>query len=292
MSAARDEASGTYRFTHDAMACTFALQLVASDPNYARQAAAAAFAELDQLEQVLSRFIPHSDIGQLNVQPPGEFLRISHHTRTCLELAARLYADTGGALNIAYRSQRPADTPPEQPPLIFDPRIHAVARTDAGVTLDLGGIGKGYALDHLVTVLRAWNIGAALLQAGQSTAYAFGAPPDATHWTVGLRAPYDQPPPRASLPLVDAAFSGSGQWLHGAHILDPRGGGAIPANRAAWAGAPTAAEADALSTAFMIMDVAAIQGLCARRPELWAILRRGGPADDVFVNGALFPASP
>ncbi len=246
------------RFEHDAMACTFELLLCEPDARYAAQAADEAFAELDRLEAELSRFVPTSDVARINRLQPGEAVAVCEATLECLELADQVARLTGGAFDVAYAS----DPPAAGEPLMVDRRGARVAVTRAGVRLDLGGIGKGYALDRLARLLRQWDITCALLHAGQSTALACGPGPGGEGWRLPLRDPRGADHTLGHVCLRDAALSGSGRTLHGAHIVDPRAGTAAAGHLAAWALAPSAALADGLSTAAMVLDEAAIRQVC------------------------------
>ena len=264
-----DDARG-WRFAFDAMACTFGLQIVHARQDYARQAAWAACAEIERLEQLLSRFVPSSDISHLNSAQPGELVRVSTETLECLQLATQVHTDTNGAFDIAFRSRRTLD--PDVPPLVLDPAAHAIGVQVAGLMLDLGALGKGYAVDRAVAVLRDWEIHAALVDSGQSTVHALGHPRDAEAWRVGLRRPGQQDTLLGTIELRDQALGGSGQLLHGPHIIDPRTGNPVGTSIAAWAVASTAALADALSTAFMVLSPAEVQAFCAQHPDISAIL--------------------
>jgi thiamine biosynthesis lipoprotein len=255
------------RFEHEAMACTFGLYLPDLEIRYAQSAAQAAFDEIDRLEALLSRYIPHSDIARVSALEAGQSIRVSPETIACLQLAAQVYTATGGAFDIAFRSRRTAPTAP----LVFDPDAHAVGVQTAHVSLDLGAVGKGYAVDCVVAVLREWGINSALVDSGQSTAYAHGS------WPIALRA-VDQSTTLGSLQLTEAALSGSGQRLHGGHIVDPRTGRPADRYSATWAMAPLAALSDALSTAFMLMPPNAVRDLCAQWPGVSAILLPAGAA--------------
>jgi thiamine biosynthesis lipoprotein len=270
-----------HRFDHNAMACTFEIYVAGHDAKYAGHAAAAAFAEVDRLEQLLSRFIPTSEIAQLNALEPGHSLRASLETIECLQIAAQLFADTAGAFDVAFRR---ADR--SAPPLILDPRQHAIGVQVANVQIDLGGLGKGYAVDQVVARLREWSIAAAVVHSGRSTAYALGSPPGAAGWRMSLRAA-EGAATLGTLTLRDRALSGSGQVLHGAHIVDPRTGQPVPAGRCAWALADSAAVADGLSTAFMILSDAEVADVCGRRADATAILSTAvSVGRDVVQHGA------
>ena len=102
-----------------------------------------AFAELAAVQAALSRFEPGSDIARFNAQAVGEALRVGPHAQAVLAAAAGLHAQTEGAFDIALGSGRwrPDDT--------------RLVKIDAGTTLDLGGIAKGYAVDCAVAALQA-----------------------------------------------------------------------------------------------------------------------------------------
>ena len=281
------------RLAHDAMACTFELYLVGLDASRGQQVAWAAFDEVDRLEQMLSRFVPHSDIARVNALAPGQSVRVSAETIECLQLAAKVYMETGGAFDIAFRSRKRAvgsDPAQTVTPLVFDPTSHAVGVQIANVALDLGALGKGYAVDRVVALLHEWGVQAALVHSGQSTVYALGRQPDGSAWRVSLRRPDRQSVTLGTLELRDGALSGSGQLLHGGHIIDPRTGQPADALQATWAVAPSAALSDALSTAFMVMTPDAIASLCGRWEGVSAILR---PASGTQPEWLCFgPAKP
>ncbi len=200
---ADDSAARLHSCTHDAMGCTFGLLLDHADATYARQAARAAFDEIDRLECELSRFIPTSDVARLNAAPPDTPIHVSPDTIACLQLAAALHHDTNGAFDVTYR--RPT-TPHTEPALLLDPSTHAVGRRHADVTIDLGGIGKGYSLDCAIEVLHEWQIPRGLAHSGQSTLRAW---PTTHNWRIA--------PPRTRQPEPHHRHRRSGwplpQWL-------------------------------------------------------------------------------
>jgi thiamine biosynthesis lipoprotein len=284
------------RFTHDAMACTFELALVCEDAAYAGQAARAAFTEIDRVERELSRFIPTSDIARINALHTGETIRLGIEGVECLQLAAQVCADTNGAFDVTYasscRTEPPASAGGDDrlrtgptvsrpaAPLELDPKSRCVRARTEGVRVDLGGIGKGYAIDQVPPILRDWGIDAGLIHAGQSSVYALGAPPGAEHWRIALRDPVNQDETLEHVSLSNAALSGSGHLLHGNHIIDPRSGRPVVNRLGAWALAPSAALSDALSTAFMVMSPDEVTGYCETHPEVSALLLLGaGDAD-------------
>ncbi len=243
------------------MACTFGVALLEDDADYARQAADAAFAEVDRLECELSRFVATSDVARINALRPGETVVVGIDTLECLELADRLCRETGGAFDVAFRSP-PGE--PGHPPLIVDRASRTVTAARPDVQIDLGAIGKGYAVDQMVALLREWSIAAGLIHAGQSSVYALGQPTEAEAWIIPLRDPRQPARTIGHATLRDQSLSGSGRQLHGDHIIDPRRGAPATARLAAWAIASGAAVSDALATAAMVLTCDEIADYCAR----------------------------
>jgi hypothetical protein len=159
-------------FHHEAMATTFAVVIADHPRDYARQAAAAAYRELDRLESELSRYIESSDIARANRLACGETISIGEDTLQCLLIAADVSIATGRAFDAAYASQRAPDQPADAPLFTLDPDAHTLTSRAARLHLDLGAVGKGYALDRMAAQLTEWAVTTACLQSGGSTALA------------------------------------------------------------------------------------------------------------------------
>ncbi len=279
-----------HRFRHEAMASVFEIYIAGDDASYAGQAALAAFDKLDRIEQDLSRFIENSDITQINNLPAGQPLKLGLDAFGCLMLSAKIYEETGGAFDITIGSLLDCwlteDQTLRKPSgrdlsfacqhtgmslLTLDETEHTITLSTAPVQVDLGGVGKGYAVDRMAKLLGDWSIDTALINAGQSSVRAIGAPAQAEGWPVTLTDPRNRSRTLARLYLRDQALSGSG-LQKGPHIIDPRI--AMPAEdkRAAWASAPDAATADALSTAFMVMSPDEIEKYCLQHSDVSAMI--------------------
>lgn len=263
---------------HDAMACTWGLYLPADDQPYARQAAAAAFAELDRLEAVLSRFRPDSDISQLNRATAGQTVPVGPETRECLELAHQVQLATSGAFDVTYASTTPAADRPAAERWQITADRRAIAILADGVQFDLGGIGKGYALDQLRVLLAEWDFDRGLLHGGQSTVLALGGADEP--WRLPLRHPTNPEETLGTVELHDQALSGSGAILHGEHIQDPRRAVRPRHALATWAVAPQAALSDALSTALFVLEWAPVPAVCDTFAAGAAMLTAGEPTVD------------
>jgi thiamine biosynthesis lipoprotein len=248
-------------FSHEAMATTFQVFIAGRPAEYARQAAAAAFLELDRLENELSRYIESSDIARANRLGAGASLVLGEDALQCLLGAAQISALTDRAFDLAYASPRAKGS--DDPLFALDPATHTLTSLTERLRLDLGAVGKGYALDRMAAVLAEWDITSACLQSGGSTALALAHPPEAPGWPIGVAEDV--------LPFTARAVSGSGIAVQGAHLIDPRTGSPASRSRRVWSFAATAAEADALSTAFFIMTDEAVIGFCGEHPCYGAV---------------------
>ena len=207
-------------FSHEAMATTFELSLAGVAAPYARQAAGAAWRELDRLESELSRFVESSDIARASRLAPGQSIVIGDDATECLRLAAAWSAATARAFDPAYASTRDPADDPDAPLFALDPAAHTLTSLTAQLRLDLGAVGKGYALDRLAEVLREWDIASARLQSGGSTVLALAPPPGESGWPVAL----GEGPARTLVSLAHRAMSASGLAVQGRHLIDPRTG--------------------------------------------------------------------
>ncbi len=243
------------RFMHDAMNTTFQLRLTDVEPSAAHGMARECFDHLDYLESRLSRFIEGSDISRINHLQAGETLYISEACHECLLISLDAHARTHSLFDITLGShiahRKSADTgplPPLSGSLIIHPDIAAVTCQLPGREIDLGGVGKGYALDQLRQILVDWGAPGGLLTAGASSMLAFG--PDA--WPIDLAADRDS----LRLSLTNHALSASGTGIQGGHIIHPGGNEAMPAQPAnrVWVTASTAALAEIWSTALILIE--------------------------------------
>jgi thiamine biosynthesis lipoprotein len=289
------------RFGHEAMNTDFTIFVDprATDTTYAGSATHAAFARLDRVEEILSRFVASSDIAKVNALAQGESYVLEAETWDCLCVAARMAAATSRAFDPAtgvlidfWKAWAKAPVPPsagEHPPgwhaaweqhrqgeFALDPASRSITCVSAGSKLDLGAIGKGYALDEMARVLENdWGVSNALLSAGGSTVLALDAPGGRAGWKIGFGGETRLP----LLLLARRALSSSGSQMQPTHLLDPRSGEIVQRTQFVRAVAPTAAEADALSTAFFIMDREGIAAHCAGNPEHIALLAQALPED-------------
>ena len=253
--------SSFHRFAREAMAATYEILVDGGDSIYAGQATEEAFRELDRLEAKLSRFDETSDVSQINHAATGVPVAVGYDTFACIRLALFVSKETNGAFDVTSPDCDFGSVDLVEGEL-------SVALRRPGASIDLGGIGKGYALDRMSEILGRWDVNRSLLIAGGSTVLAMDAPAQEQGWPIqfGGREHSRQ------LKLCHCSFSGSGLAVKGEHIVDPRSGIPVPARKRAWALAPTAALSDALSTAFMIMERTSIEVFCEKHQEIgWAL---------------------
>jgi FAD:protein FMN transferase len=287
------------RFSHEAMNTVFEVYAAHPDERYAAQAAQAAFAVVDRLEGELSRFRSNSDITRVNHLKAGESARVGEAALECLLIARHLYDLTDGAFDVAIGTGLPS--------LEIDADAFLIRVPAGGIRVDLGGIGKGYAVDVMAEVLEEWGLDRAFVHGGFSSALALEAPAGCDGWPLTLSDPGEPSRILSRLSMRQAALSASGV-RKGDHILDPRTRAPVRGRIAAWVALPRparpgaaaagdpgprlapAAVADALTTAFMLLSVDQIAALCDRSPGLEAwILLDGASTDLLHFNGQTTP---
>ena len=293
------------------MATRFEMVLHGEDAVALRAAGEEAISEIERLEEQLSLYRTSSEISALNSRAARAPVRVTPPVFALLQHAQRLTQETGGAFDITIgplvrcwgfmggTGRLPsAEELAEARAIIGMDLVHLDAKNFTvqfareGVTLDLGAIGKGYAIDRAIEVLRDAGIASALLHGGTSTVYALGHPPDAEYWKVAV----ENPPasvtataiPLPPLLLKDEAMSVSAIWGRSfekegqifGHVLDPRTGS--PAARAVLAGVilPSATETDALSTALLTLGAEGHDKIAKLRAGMRTFLVPG--ADEQF----------
>ncbi len=280
-----------HRFAHQAMGTHFEIFIAGGEADYAGQAAQAGFAEIDRLDRLFSRFDMRSEIYQINRLSPGGRLLIGVETYQCLAIGESARRETGGAFDVNVRGRAKArnEGADESSGAVSEPAFELIER-EAGyeirrregprgdfqaLDLDLGAIGKGFALDAALGVLNDWDVENVLLHGGTSTALAAGSAPEYGDkdggWPVGVGGGW----PCLGVPdefiLRNRALSGSGTEVKGRHILDPRTGTPARGHVAAWAAHRLASVSDALSTAVMVMSTEDVEAFCAAHPDVSAL---------------------
>ena len=238
-----------HHFRHEAMNTTFHIRFAEASAD-AAFIARDCFDVIDFLEDRLSRYRQDSDITRINLLPAGETLYITPETHQCLLRSIELYQQTAGLFDITlgqrirHRKDGHDGPPPElQGQIVIHPDEPAVTCVEPGRELDLGGIGKGFALDFLGEKLEEWEAPPMLLSAGASTHLTWG---DAA-WPIRL----ESAKAARVVELKNGALSASGTEIQGSHIVHPDAGGLLVEGRV-WVVANCATTADAWTTALIL----------------------------------------
>jgi len=235
------------------------------------------FQEARRLEEVFSTFDDGSELSQLNRLAGQGPLAIHGDLWSALEISLRLWRETEGALDITIGPLIDLWGAAEEHGGLPSPTsvVEALDRTgiskvhllpdgrgelrQAGMRLDLGGIGKGYTVDRLKGLLVQEGIERAFINFGRSSLAALGSPPEGAAWPVLLYN--DDGEPVGVAHLRDRALSVSGSFGHSyeiegtryGHLIDPRDGFPLCHRTLGVAVARTATEAEALTKALVIL---------------------------------------
>ena len=177
----------------------------------------------------MSRFLPNSDITRINHLDAGERTRVAASTMECLGIARHMFDLTGGTFDVSIGTGLPS--------LVLDPDEAHVHATRSGVHLDLGGVGKGYAVDLMAELLDEWDLERALVHGGFSSVLALDAPDDDGGWALTFSDPRQPSRVLERLSLCQTAVGASGIRKTD-HVVDPRSGVPIRERLASWAAVP------------------------------------------------------
>jgi FAD:protein FMN transferase len=242
----------------------------------AQEASDRAFKEMERVDHLLSNFDPDSELSRMNRGASSGVFVAAPELFEFMKECQRFFRMTGGTFD------------PTVGPLVrawgfFEPHPHIPSKEEAlslrakvgmgkieindahstvrfpvqGMEIDPGGIGKGYAVDRAAGVLKESGITSGLINAGGSSFYAIGHPPDVEFWWIGVKDPGRPDQAIAFVPLCDNSLSTSGSLekhvqvghqIFG-HIFDPRSGRPVEGALEVSVLAPTATESDALTKA-------------------------------------------
>ncbi len=290
------------------MATLFDFIIVHESKDYAQQVIWECIKEIDRLENELSRFKPNSDISRINNLKLGEKIVLSVDAFNCISRSIELYKETHGAFNIAcgallkcwlnpdYILKNPTDDEVESAlmksrieNIVLHSEDFSIEILEEGTVMDLGAFGKGYAIDSVADILNEWNIECALLSAGRSSIKAIGAPEGFSGWQISISNPAKQNQVIKTFSLADISIGASG-LSKGNHIISTLTGKPVERNEGSWAFFHNTADADAFSTAFMILENDLISGLAEKHNQLSAVVYENN-SKKIYEFGSLPPSA-
>jgi FAD:protein FMN transferase len=291
------------------MACQFEITLDSADAGFV-PAAQAALNQIDQIESHLTVFRQTSAIVDINRRAAKEAVSVDPALFDLLRRCQRLSRATGGAFDITSTALsrcwgflRREGRVPSQDAIDAARRavgmdhveLDAVDSTvrfrENGVELNLGAVGKGYALDRVAVTLRDAGTRHALMSAGRSSLLAIGG--RGRGWSIDLIAiACDRALARVWLRDAALGTSGSGEQFVMAddrrygHVLDPRTGWPAQGVLSATVVCVSAADADALSTAFLVGGPELAQRYCDEHADVLALITPDDSSGRTFKIGS------
>jgi FAD:protein FMN transferase len=263
-----------------AMGTVFEIVAYDSSPGHAAAAIDKAFDEIVRLDQLLSNYNPDSELSQLNRTAHFQSQTVSADLYRITEESVEYSRISGGKFDITVaplvdfwkQALRDGTAPSMQQQLearkcmgyekikLLHP--NQIEFFSSCLRIDVGGIGKGYALDRAADILRSLGISRALLDAGGSTIYAMGAPAGQPGWLVRLRDPSQRLDPQVLLSENSLSTSEQSppsllQNNSAGHIIDPETGLPLHSSYAVSVIATTATASDALATTLLLVGPSA-----------------------------------
>ena len=283
--------------TTDAMGTTFTVVVYGTDLASMNEAIDAAFEEAHRLDALLSNYRPASEWSRINRQAAARPVAVSSELfrllSDCIEysrLSEGTFDVTVGPLMRAWGfsgGSRHVPSPDRIRAALelvgylhvqLDARKRTVRFDRPGVEIDPGGVGKGYAVDRMVQILRARGFRTALVAASGSSIFGLGNPPDEPRgWPISIADPWDHRNNAAQVFLKDLSLSTSGSYEKSfrigghrySHIMDPRSG--VPAESAVQVTviAPRTLDSEVWAKPYFIQGRA---WTAAHKPKSWRVL--------------------
>jgi FAD:protein FMN transferase len=290
--------------SRNAMGTLFTIYLYADREDRAQACFETAFEEIERLDETLSNYRASSELSRINRLAARQAVTTDPEVFDLLQTALAYSRLSDGAFDItvgplmrAWGFFRGEGRYPDEEELRrarenvgfekvhLDPATRTVRFATEGVELDLGAIGKGYAVDRAVSLLREAGAEIALVDAGSSTMYAMEAPPGARGWTVRVPQPHDRSQTVSTVMLRNQALSTSGSYEQFfqladrsyCHVMDPRVGTPVQGVLQATLVTSDSTTSDALSNAMFVMGPEAGRTILAGLREargLWIVEER------------------
>lgn len=234
------------------------LLLIHPDSALVRSLWQAITGKLEQLENMLNRFNPESEVALLNKQLSRNPLQVSEELWTMLLLCRQYYEKTLSLFDITLKDFSQ----------INFHNNRKISSNQQGLSLDFGGFAKGYALKKIKEMITAENIQDAFIDFGNSSIMGIGHHPYGDCWKVSFLNPYDQSPLN-EFDLKDIALSTSGNTQqYTGHIINPLTGIFDEQRKASTILSADPLDAEILSTVWMIADEKQREQICRNFKEI------------------------
>ena len=295
------------REVHYQMGTFLELTLWHSEAHAAKQIIREAVQEVHRLEEILSNFDADSAVSRFNQKAGKGRTRLPVDLYNLLRMARGYGAVTGGYFDVTvgplvelWRETLSVGHLPDRETLTHARRKVSFEKLKLydggeaelllpGMKIDLGGIGKGYAVDRIAERFKAAGVSSALINFGGSSIYGVGVPPGEKGWEVGIQGTDGRL--RGVMRLRDAALSTSSSMGHSwtvggkryGHLIDPKNGIPVTELRMATVIAPSATVAEALTKPLIVIGGNALP-MAERLPKTEAVvISEQGPV--IFSNG-------
>ena len=294
-------------FSQNAMGCQFQVLCTIDDQQWLADVVLDGFAMIQSLEQALTVYQPTSQVCRINQAAGGDGVQVDQQVFELIETSCELSALTGGAFDVTMGPltklwgfhHRQGALPGQHDVaqtldivgfqhIRLDKDNRAIGLDRTNMEINLGGIGKGYALDCLCRFIEKAEVKNFLIHGGQSSIVARGTRhhDEPSDWTVGISHPLQPRRRLAEIKITNQAIgtSGSGRqsFVHQGkrygHIIDPRTGWPADHLVSATVVAPTATKADALATAIFVLGRQGAESLCQRDPSLGVVVIAESPS--------------
>ncbi len=302
-------ASYVEQYAKNAMACEFEIMFNMHQYRQSGVAAMAAFQLIDALEAQMTAYQTDSEVSLICQNAFASDVAVESRLFNLLLLSRRLFEETGGAFDITSEplskiwgfNKRSGSLPDE---LVIKKTLESVGMsqvrlmedsttirfTSRNVGINLNGIGKGYALDRVAELFQSRGIDNYIVHGGQSSVVARGTsvastqtgePEEAAEgWSIGVSHPTLPGVRLGEILLRDQALGTSGTARQGffhngkryGHVIDPRTGWPSTHLLSSTVISDSAAQSDALATAFFVMTIDEVTEYCDSHPEVGAVL--------------------
>ena len=292
-----------HRQTRQVMGTSCEIQVYDADSVRAERAATRALDEIERVDGLLSNYNPAAELSVMNREAARSPFHASAELFDFVQMCRRFHEETSGTFDPTvgpivrawgFFTQRPTKPPDGAietakaksgfDKVQLNERDRTVSYSVPGLEIDPGGIGKGYAVDRAVLILKQEGISSALVSAGGSSLYALGRPPGRSAWRIAIKDPANWQQPIGYVDLRDNSLSTSGISEQSvqigshrySHIFDPRTGDPVENMCQVTVVAATGTETDALTKAAYILSRESVAEIVKRRTGMH-VLRMEGP---------------